>query len=275
MTSDPRDRDLDGLLALAVDIGHEAGALLASYATRTDLDVRTKTTATDPVSAADHASEQLISDRLDAARPDDGMMGEEQDRDRIGTTGLRWVVDPLDGTVNFLFGIPQWSVSIAVEDTAGPLCGVVYDPNRDETFTAARARGAWLNGSPLHITAPARVGDALIATGYSYDSEVRRQQGVMITDLLATIRDVRRFGSAALDLAWLGAGRWDGYVEFALHPWDYSAGSLIVREAGGVVAHWELELGGATRRGLSAGTTLVHDHLSAWLRRSGASDGGG
>ncbi|HSJ46961.1 MAG TPA: inositol monophosphatase family protein [Euzebyales bacterium] len=258
------------LLRLAVDIAREAGALLRSYADSDDLHVATKSTATDPVSAADHASERLISERVRAARPDDGLMGEEQEGDREGSTGLRWVVDPLDGTVNYLYGIPQWSVSIAVEDADGPLVGVVHDPSRDDLFTAIRGGGARLNDTPLRLDPPTDVSDALIATGFSYDPAVRGRQAEMLTGLITTVRDVRRLGSAALDLAWLAAGRCDGYVEFALHRWDYSAGSLLVTEAGGIVAAWELAFGDDVRKGLSAGGERVSDHLAAWLEAAGA-----
>lgn len=264
------DTNADALLHLATDTAREAGALLLSYAQRTDLDVATKTTATDPVSAADRASEQLISDRLRAARPQDGLIGEERADDRAGTSGLNWVVDPLDGTVNYLYGIPQWCVSIAVEDEHGSLVGVVHDPNRDETFAARRGHGATLNDSPLRITAPARVDGALIATGYSYNAEVRRDQAAMLTDLIGSVRDLRRHGSAALDLSWLAAGRWDGYAEFGLNRWDWSAGSLVVTEAGGVTTQWKHVLGGTSLNGLTAGSGLVHDHLVAWIRRHGA-----
>lgn len=264
------DTDVDVLLALATDIAHEAGHLLRSYAGRADLDVSTKTSGTDPVSAADRASEQLISDRVRSARPDDGLLGEERSDDRGGSSGVRWVVDPLDGTVNYLYGIPQWCVSIGVEQADGPLVGVVYDPNRDETFAATRGGGATVNGSAVHMTAPAGVGDALIATGYSYEPAVRADQADMLTTLIPRVRDVRRFGSAALDLSWLAAGRWDGYAEFTMQRWDYAAGKLVVQEAGGTVTHWELALGGRPRHGLAAGTGGVHAHLAEWLSAHGA-----
>ena len=260
-----------GLLDLAVDIAQEAGALLRAYAGRTDLDVGTKTTATDPVSAADRASEQLISDRIGAARPDDGLLGEERAGDRRGTSGLRWVVDPLDGTVNYLYGIPQWCVSIAVEDDAGPLVGVVHDPNRDETFAARRGAGATLNGAVLRISPPERVSAALIATGYSYDAAARLAHATMLADLIGEVRDLRRCGSAALDLSWIAAGRWDGYAEFGLNRWDWSAASLVVLEAGGTLTRWRNDLGGASLDGITAGSAPVHDHLVTWLRRHGAS----
>ena len=272
MTDDtgPATAERTALLALAVDIAREAGALLRSYADSDDLHVATKSSATDPVSAADHASERLISERVRAARPDDGLTGEEQEGDRDGSTGLRWVVDPLDGTVNYLYGIPQWSVSIAVEDDDGPVVGVVHDPSRNDMFAALRGGGARLNDTPLRLDPLTDVSDALIATGFSYDPAVRGRQAEMLTGLITTVRDVRRLGSAALDLAWLAAGRYDGYVEFALHRWDYSAGSLLVTEAGGAVAAWELAFGDDVRRGLSAGGGAVTDHLAAWLGAAGA-----
>ena len=265
-----RSDTTDELLRLAEDVAQEAGALLRSYAGRSDLDVGTKSTATDPVSAADHASERLISDRIRAVRPDDGLVGEERSADREGTSGLQWVVDPLDGTVNYLYGIPQWCVSIAVEDHRGPLAGVVYDPNRDETFAARRGGGSTLDGSALRITPPDRVAGALIATGFSYDAAARLDQIAMVSTLIGEVRDVRRCGSAALDLCWIAAGRWDGYAEFGLHRWDWSAGSLVVREAGGILTRWDHQLGGKSLQGLSAGSAMVHDHLSTWLRRHGA-----
>ena len=264
------DTTTENLLHLAVDIAHEAGALLKSYAGRADLEIGTKSSATDPVSAADHASERLISERVREARPHDGMIGEEQSGDRHGSSGLRWVVDPLDGTVNYLYRIPQWSVSIAVEDDSGPLVGVVYDPNRDETFAARRGAGSTLNGSDLQITAPDSIGAALIASGYAYEAQVRLDQVAMLSSLIGEVRDIRRFGSAALDLSWLAAGRWDGYTEFALNHWDWSAGSLVVREAGGEVSWWNHELGGTSLDGMAAGSALVHRHLVNWLSRHGA-----
>lgn len=264
------DTTPDALVALATEVAHAAGALLQDYAGRGDLDVATKTSETDPVSAADRASEELIGARLRAARPDDGLIGEERAGDRDGTTGLRWVVDPLDGTVNFLYGIPQWSVSIAVEDEHGTVAGVVFDPSRDETFSATRGGGATCNGVSLRMRPPGQPSDALIATGFSYEPAVRTDQMRMLADLIDDVRDVRRFGSAALDLSWLAAGRWDGYAEFALKRWDWGAGGLVAVEAGGAISRWALTLGGTEREGLAAATGPVHDRLTAWLRRHGA-----
>jgi myo-inositol-1(or 4)-monophosphatase len=262
--------DTTELLALAEDIAREAGDLLLSYRSRSDLRTSTKTSATDPVSEADRAAERLISERIAAARPGDGMLGEEDAGNRAGTSGLRWVVDPLDGTVNFLYGIPQWAVSIAVEDADGAVVGVVHDPNRDETFSARRDGRATVNGHGLTVTSPGSPAVALVATGFGYDAAVRRDQAVMLADLLPTVRDVRRLGSAALDLCWVAAGRYDAYAEFGLKPWDRSAGELIVTEAGGTVSRWRKDLGGAPREGTVAGGTVAHEALASWVSRHGA-----
>ena len=222
------------LLALAVDLAHEAGAgLREAYGLIADggLAISAKSTPTDLVSEADVATEQRIRARLEAARPDDAILGEEGD-DRPGTSGLRWVVDPLDGTVNFLFGIPQWCVSIACEDDAGAVAGVVYDPMRDETWAATRDGEATLDGAPLLRPRRADLATALVATGFGYDAGVREAQARVVARLLPRVRDVRRFGAAALDLAWAAAGRVDAYFERGVHHWDVAAGALICARAG-------------------------------------------
>ena len=193
-----------------------------------------KTSATDPVSDADREAERMIRDLLEAERPDDGLLGEEGSS-RESQSGRRWVVDPLDGTVNFLYGIPQFAVSVALEDVEGALVGVVHDPARGETFRAVRGRGAELNGAPIRVTACERLERAMVATGFSYDSARRSVQAELLTTLLPRVRDIRRAGAAALDLSWLAAGRFDGYYEEGLKPWDWAAGRLIVTEAGGAV----------------------------------------
>jgi myo-inositol-1(or 4)-monophosphatase len=218
------------LLTLATAIAHEAGAGLRDAFGRT-LTISAKSTPTDLVSEADLATERLIRARIEAARPDDAIMGEEGD-DLPGTSGLRWVVDPLDGTVNFLFGIPQWCVSIACEDEHGALAGVVYDPMRDETWAATRDGDATLNGTA--IRAPQRDGlaTALVATGFGYDAAVRESQARVVARLLPRVRDVRRLGAAALDLVWAAAGRYDAYYERGVKHWDVAAGALICARAG-------------------------------------------
>jgi myo-inositol-1(or 4)-monophosphatase len=219
------------LRALAEAVAREAGALLRAAFEGPELRVSSKSTPTDLVSEADHAAEKLIRDRLAAARPDDGVLGEEGG-DRAGSSGVRWVVDPLDGTINFLFDIPQWAVSIACEDADGALAGVVYDPLRDELFSAERDGPPTLDGSPIQASTRADLATALVGTGFGYDAEVRRAQAAVAARLLPDVRDLRRFGSAAIDLAWTACGRLDAYYEHGLNAWDLAAGRLICERAG-------------------------------------------
>jgi myo-inositol-1(or 4)-monophosphatase len=218
------------LLELAVAVAHEAGAGLRE-AFGGVLTISSKSTPTDLVSEADVTTERLIRERLTAARPDDAIMGEEGD-DLPGTSGLRWVVDPLDGTINFLYGIPQWCVSIAVEDAAGGVAGVVFDPMRDETWTATRDGDAALDGTPVSAPEKDDLSTALVATGFGYDARVREIQAGVIARLLPQVRDIRRLGAAALDLCWVAAGRYDAYFERGVNHWDVAAGQLLCRRAG-------------------------------------------
>jgi myo-inositol-1(or 4)-monophosphatase len=226
MGSDTTPADL---LSLAVDIATEAGALLLQRPD--DLDVDTKSTPTDVVTAMDKASEALIVDRLARERPGDGMLGEEG-TDDAGTTGVRWVVDPLDGTVNYLYRLPFWAVSIGIEVDGVTVAGVVHAPVLGWTFTAtaggpARRGSEVLSGSPV-----TELSQTLLGTGFSYGSELRAKQGKYIGELLPRVRDIRRYGSGALDLCMAATGLIDAYVEQGLHPWDLSAGGLVARRAG-------------------------------------------
>lgn len=261
------------LLDLAVRLARQAGALLVDYADKRGLDVDTKSSATDPVSEADRASERLISGGLADARPDDGLLGEEEEANRTGSSGLTWVVDPLDGTVNFLYGIPAWCVSICCEDAEGGLVAVIHDPNRGETFAARRGQGATLNGRPIRVSPARGLNQALIATGFAYGSQIRGDQGRWVADLLTTARDIRRVGAAALDLAWTAAGRFDGFYEFALRRWDRAAGMLLIEEAGGVASLRELTVGTETAPCVFAGGRQVHDQLVEWLTARSSSSG--
>ena len=210
------------LCALAEAVAREAGAQLLEAFAGPATGVEAKSTPTDLVSAADQAAEELIRARLAAARPEDGFLGEEGG-DEVGSSGLRWIVDPLDGTINFLFGIPQWAVSIAVEDADGVLAGVVYDPPRGELWSAERDGPPLLDGEPVRSSGRTELATALVATGFGYDAEVRRAQAATIAQLLAEVRDVRRFGAAALDLVWTAAGRYDAYYERGVQRWDVAA----------------------------------------------------
>ena len=224
--------DPSELRELAVRAARETGALLQHHNVRGLRGLDTKSTATDMVSDADREAEELLVQILTAARPHDALLGEEG-AGREGTSGLRWVVDPLDGTTNFVFGYPQWAVSVSVEDEHGPLAGAIYDPSRDELFAAARGRGTTLNGDRVHVRGTHDLSQALIATGFGYDAERRALQAARVADVIPRIRDIRRGGAAAIDLARVACGRLDGYWESGLNAWDWSAGSLLVTEAGG------------------------------------------
>jgi myo-inositol-1(or 4)-monophosphatase len=196
--------------------------------------VDSKSSSTDMVSDADREAEQAIVSLLRAERPDDGLLGEEGS-DVEGTSGRRWVIDPLDGTTNYLYGLPAWVVSVAVEDADGALAGVVFHAVGDELFAAERGRGATCNGVPIQVRKGATLDRALIATGFGYEAGRRARQAEIVRAVLPLVRDIRRAGAAALDLAWVASGRLDGYWERGLHPWDWAAGRLLVTEAGGTV----------------------------------------
>jgi myo-inositol-1(or 4)-monophosphatase len=226
------------LREVAEAIAREAGHQLREAFAGPLVNVTAKSSPTDLVSEADHAAERLIRERLASARPGDGFLGEEGG-DEVGTTGLRWVVDPLDGTINFLFRIPQWAVSIACEDASGTLAGVIYDPMRDELWSAERDGAALLDGRPIAASTRTDLATSLIATGFGYDAEIRRYQAEVVARLLPSVRDIRRLGSAALDLAWTAAGRYDAYFERGLNHWDLAAGELLCTRAGLVVRELE------------------------------------
>jgi myo-inositol-1(or 4)-monophosphatase len=192
----------------------------------------TKSTATDPVSEADLAAERAIRAVLSERRPGDAVLGEEGG-ETSGSSGVRWVIDPLDGTVNYLFGIPQWAVSVAAEDEGGGLAGVVLDPVRDEVWVATRSGPAFgPDGAPVSPSEKDDLRHALVATGFGYDAEVREAQATIAARILPRVRDLRRLGSAALDLVWTAAGRYDAYFERGVKPWDVAAGALVCARAG-------------------------------------------
>jgi len=228
------------LLALAVATAREAADLVFRGRASAGADVGTKSSPLDVVTAVDKASERLITDRLLAARPHDGVLGEEGAA-REGTSGVRWVVDPIDGTVNFVYGLPAYAVSIAAEVDGEALAGAVLNVATEELFTATRGGGAQLSGprvaGPVRLTgsAPPSLDRTLVATGFGYRAEDRRAQGAVVAALLPVVRDIRRIGSSALDLCAVAAGRVDAFYELYLNPWDHAAGALIAAEAGAVV----------------------------------------
>jgi myo-inositol-1(or 4)-monophosphatase len=252
------------LLDVAVEAAQAGAAVLVPRFGRERASA-SKSSPTDLVSEADLASERAIREVIAARRPDDGVLGEEGTGDVPGSSGLRWVVDPLDGTVNYLFGHPQWCVSVAVEDEDGGVAGVVLDPIRGECFAAARGEGATLNGAalPQPRDVPS-LGEALVATGFGYEAAIRERQAAIVADLLPDVRDIRRAGSAALDLVWTAAGRHDAYFEFGVQHWDFAAGVIVCREVGMEVTR--LPGDGVLPRGLAVARPAL---LEALVRRLG------
>jgi myo-inositol-1(or 4)-monophosphatase len=237
-TTDP---DPGELLELAIATARAAAQLVARGRASAADHVDVKSSPTDVVTAVDKASEELIVGRLLGARPDDGLLGEEG-AERAGTSGVRWVVDPIDGTVNFLYGLQPYAVSIAAEVDGEVRAGVVLEVVSGELFTATRGGGAHLSSpsrpDPVRLTAgaPVSLEQALVGTGFSYEVEQRRGQGAVVARLLPRVRDIRRHGSSAVDLCSVAAGRLDAYYERGLKPWDHAAAGLVAFEAGVVLS---------------------------------------
>ncbi|MEU0989903.1 inositol monophosphatase family protein [Streptomyces sp. NPDC005953] len=229
--TDASDPLLSELLDLALEAAGRAGELLRD-GRPADLGVAaTKSSPIDVVTEMDIAAEKLITGFLSERRPDDGFLGEEG-ASTTGTSGVRWVIDPLDGTVNYLYGLPTWAVSIAAERDGATLVGVVEVPMRGETCRAVLGRGAYINDKAVRCRPAAPLEQSLVATGFNYVESVRTHQAIVAHQLVPRLRDIRRSGSAAVDLCDVAAGRLDGYYERGLHPWDLAAGDLIAREAG-------------------------------------------
>ncbi|MEU4160656.1 inositol monophosphatase family protein [Actinoplanes sp. NPDC026670] len=252
----------EALLDVAVAAARDGGWVIRAAGT-----VRAaghKSSPTDPVTEIDLASEAAVTACLAAARPHDGLLGEEGTA-QAGTSGIRWVVDPVDGTTNLLYGSPHVTVSVAAEEQLPDgswraVVGVVHDPYRSETFTAIRGLGSRLNNLPIRVNDPVPLDRALVTTGFAYTPEARARQARILAGLLPLVRDIRSHGSAALELCWLAAGRCDAYYEDELAPWDFAAGELIAAEAGATVTR----LGSGV---LAAGPAL-HPGLERTMRVS-------
>jgi myo-inositol-1(or 4)-monophosphatase len=228
MTTDDLAREITDL---AVQLALDAGRMIKDGRARGLEMVATKSTLTDMVTEFDEASERLIVEGIRTVRPHDAILGEEG-TDSPGTSGIRWLIDPIDGTTNYLYGLPGYAVSIGAADAVGALVGVVHLPATDETFVGVRGRGATCNGEPIGCSTTDRLDQALVATGFSYVPERRTAQARRVTAIIAHVRDIRRLGAAAADLCYVAAGRFDAYYEEYLNPWDLAAGELIAREAG-------------------------------------------
>ena len=226
--------NVDEILALAERLAGAAGALSLERLREPRADVRTKSSATDMVSEVDEACERLIVDGIREARPDDGILSEEGAAVE-SSTGLRWVIDPIDGTTNYLYGHPGYAISIALERAGEALVGVVEDPLHRERFTAVRSGGSRRNGEPIRVSGETELGSALVATGFGYVAAERTRQVEVLARMIGSIRDIRRMGAAAVDLCSVAGGRVDAYYERGLNHWDLAAGTLIAEEAGATV----------------------------------------
>ena len=234
------------LLETAIAAAHAGGAALMALAERrTTLRIEVKAES-DFVTIADRAAEEKIVQHILSVFPDHQILAEEQTHAALAQAGIasaapvQWIIDPLDGTTNYIHGVPNFCVSIAAKQGEQVVAGVVWDPVLRELFTATAGGGAFLNGNSIHVSASGRLRDGLIATGFPFrvrhllDSYFRMFQG-----FLTNVRDLRRFGAAAIDLAYVAAGRFDGYWEYALNPWDFAAGILLVKEAGGEISGFD------------------------------------
>jgi myo-inositol-1(or 4)-monophosphatase len=260
--TDPRE-----LAALAAELARAAGEVLRRRPA--DLGLESKSTPTDAVTVMDRAAEKLVLDNLRERRPNDRVVAEESG-DAPGSSDVVWYVDPLDGTVNYLYGLPPYAVSIAAMIGGAPVAGAVYDVTRDELYLAAAGAGATCNGQSLRCTTQTDLALSLVATGFGYDAGFRAAQAEVLRAVLPKVRDIRRPGSAAVDLCSVAAGRVDAYYEAGMHPWDWAAGALIAREAGARVEG--LQGRGPGRRVTLAANPRLFDALHDLLVTAGAGD---
>jgi myo-inositol-1(or 4)-monophosphatase len=261
MTAD-QERELLSVAQAAADAA--AAELRERYGTNVP-GVHTKSTPTDLVSEADVSAERAIRQVLAERRPDDAILGEEGGATAGsgdgGAGAIRWIVDPLDGTINYLYGIPAFAVSVACEDATGTIAGIVLDPIRGECFAATRSGPPTLNGEPVTAGEVEDLSVAMVATGFGYDAAVRARQADILLNVLPRVRDIRRVGAAALDLVWCACGRFDAYYERGVHAWDIAAGALVVERAGLVVR--ELAETEADPYGIVAAPAALIDELHA------------
>jgi fructose-1,6-bisphosphatase/inositol monophosphatase family enzyme len=225
------------LRAIAEQLARAAGDMALAGRKSGIVTATTKSSPTDMVTQYDKASEDMITAGLRELRPDDGIVGEEG-ASREGTSGITWHIDPIDGTSNFYFDIPMWAVSTGAVDDNGPIAGAVYAPALGDMFTAARGEGATLNGNRISVRENTLLSDALVCTGFSYHVSQREAHARRVATMVGQIRDIRRFGAAAIDLCFVACGRLDAYFEEHLNSWDLIAGQVIATEAGALVTNY-------------------------------------
>ncbi len=254
------------VLDLARRLAREAGALQRErYAT--ELVIETKSAAVDLVTEVDRACEAIVVEGISTARPDDAILAEEGSGVERPGAELRWIVDPLDGTTNYAHAYPRFCVSIGVVRAGEPWLGVVYDPLLDELYEAERGAGARLNGKGIRVSPETDLSKGLLATGFAYDRRKSEEDNItQFASFLKAARALRRDGSAALDLCYVAAGRFDGFWEFKLQPWDVAAGCLIVEEAGGRTSDAEGGSGHWSGRAVVASNGALHEPMLDVLR---------
>lgn len=264
---DMETADLRQMLAFAERTAREAGAVLKDRFGK-DHDVVYKGTI-DIVTEADKASEALIAERIRSAFPEHDLLGEEGTRGIASASGLQWIIDPLDGTTNFAHHLPTFGVSIGLEEHGAPLLGVVFDPMRDECFCAARGLGATLNGLPIRVSMTSELIQSLLVTGFSYDRETRVKQAHLWRAFMPQVQAVRQTGSAALNLCYIAAGRFDGYWERGISAWDVAAGACILLEAGGTITDFAGGEYSSADRVILASNGALHPAMLKMLRVHG------
>ena len=249
------------LVELAESIAQKAGTLLSNRPSKFELDQ--KSGVFDFATQMDHESEKLIVGEILKSRPNDGLIGEEG-ANRPSKSGITWVIDPIDGTVNYLYDIPGWCISIGVKDESGALAGVVYSPATNSLWKATRGGGAFLNGAPITCNEPVALNRALVGSGFAYDIEKRKIQAELVSRLLPEIRDLRRLGACAVDICHVASGSLDAYFEAGVNEWDYAAAGLIATEAGAKISIEKGIWNGEKNMVIAAGPSL-HPALSALI----------
>ncbi len=252
------------LLSVAIEAAQLGGEVLRAHVNAAHTRRIAAKSEFDFVTNVDHESEAVVVAHLQKHFPQHKILAEEGGARGATSASVEWIIDPLDGTANYMHGVPNFAVSIAARQNGAVLCGVVYDPLRDELFTARQGEGAFLNGKRLHVTTTAQLHDCLIATGFPFRlKELSASYLKMFAAFFAHVRDLRRLGAASLDLAYVAAGRFSGYWEYGLNVWDFAAGVLLVHEAGGRVTDFTLQDDYWQSGNILASNTLVHAQMEA------------
>lgn len=258
--------EFDTLIQIAIHAAKQGGAILLDYAQK-GFQVHHKEQTINLVTEADLHSEQTIINTIHQAFPDHQILSEEQGLQDIPTHPIKWIIDPLDGTTNFAHGFPMYNVSIGIEHDGACIIGVIYDPTRDELFLGQQGKGATLNGTPIHVSTTPKLNEALLVTGFAYDVHTVEDNNLKeFCAFTQRARGMRRTGTAAIDLCYIACGRFDGFWELQLNPWDTAAGKVIVEEAGGTITNYEGQPYSIYGTTLIATNSLIHQEMVEVLR---------